>query len=352
MYPVSGVQGFAPYRVRGQGAKSKMSIQWDEKARRYRFVFKRWVEGRRLRLTKLLPQGWSRARADKYDIKETGRLYAVASGIEKPEPLIEEAMSKYLEEVCPNLKNGKKAAQDLAHLVPWVAGKTIADLPQAGIDYAREHKHLAPATVRNRLAYLRAACRYAFTVHGIGDANALMRFKVPSVKNFRTNKASDDEMNKIIKELGVDVETAALVTLARYTVLRARSEIMTLTKASISTINKQKWIECGTTKNGDPHMVPVHDKALWALDFIPFTRSYSTYYVKFKAAATRMGRGDLWMHDKRRSWASKVLNNGGTLDDVQIGLNQKSRAAAERYAWMDTKRKASLFLGKPKKAAQ
>lgn len=323
-----------------------MSVTWIEEKERWRFEFNRVLDGERHRFTKLLPQGWSRSRAEAFDAKETSRRYARASGLERPPALIAEAVDRYVGEVCPKLKNGKKAAQDLAQLLDAIDGKTFPQLAQVGIDYEAAHTHLAPATVRNRLAYLRAAVRYAFDRHSIGDADSISRFKVPTVQNYRTNRGTIAEYDTIVDQLGVDRETAALVTLTRYTALRWRSEILKLQRTDITKARGTTFVQCGTSKNGEPHMVPVHPKALWALAFIPFTRSSTTYYRKFKAAVRRAGRPDLVMQDARRSWASDILSGGKTLDDVQVGLNHKSKQASERYAWMDSKRKESLFLGR------
>ena len=116
-----------------------------------------------------------------------------------------------------------------------------------------------------------------------------------------------------------------------------------MTARNIRFIDDEIWLECGKTKNGDPHMVMLHPEAEWAAQHIPFTAPYDWYYEQFRRAAKEIGRPELWVHDLRRSFASGLLSSGGTLDDVQVALNQKSRAAAERYAHMDLSRKKAIF---------
>src|SRR5690242_1151348 len=105
-----------------------MPNYFDKSKKRYRFTFKRWINGRLIRSSKLLPEGWSQAQADAYDRQESARIYAVESGIEKPKPEIAEVLGLYLDHKIPRLKNGKKAAQDLAHLIPYIDGKRLDEL--------------------------------------------------------------------------------------------------------------------------------------------------------------------------------------------------------------------------------
>lgn len=69
-----------------------MSIRWDTRNKRWRYEFDRVFAGRRHRLSRLLPRGWNRAQADAYDRQEGARLAAIASGIQRAEPLPTERM--------------------------------------------------------------------------------------------------------------------------------------------------------------------------------------------------------------------------------------------------------------------
>lgn len=50
-----------------------MSIRWDTRNKRWRYEFDRYIQGRRHRLSRLLPRGWSQAQADAYDRTEGAR---------------------------------------------------------------------------------------------------------------------------------------------------------------------------------------------------------------------------------------------------------------------------------------
>lgn len=51
---------------------------------------------RRIRARKRLPKTWTQAQADAFDRKESARLYALASGAEGPDALIEDAVAHYV----------------------------------------------------------------------------------------------------------------------------------------------------------------------------------------------------------------------------------------------------------------
>ena len=73
-----------------------MPIRWDTRNKRWRYEFDRYIQGRRERASKLLPRGWSQTQADTFDRTESARLYAVASGVQQDDPLIETAVALYL----------------------------------------------------------------------------------------------------------------------------------------------------------------------------------------------------------------------------------------------------------------
>jgi hypothetical protein len=59
-------------------------------------LFDRKVGAERKRTSRLLPKGWDRYKAQEFDRIETARLYALATGVTKPEHLIDAAVLLYL----------------------------------------------------------------------------------------------------------------------------------------------------------------------------------------------------------------------------------------------------------------
>ena len=160
-----------------------MSISWDTRNKRWRYQFDRVIAGQRHRASRLLPAGWSQAQADAFDRQESGRLYAVASGIERADPLIDTAVAHYLRDK-QHLKSWRGAAEHLAAIAWAYTGRPMADLPQvardvaenrviAAVDGGRAEHVISPTTVRNRLALLNSV---AGLQKGVVDLSQLPGF--------------------------------------------------------------------------------------------------------------------------------------------------------------------------------
>lgn len=325
-----------------------MPIRYDKKNRRWRFEFNRIVGNERIRASRLLPSGWSQDQAHAYDRQESARFYAIASGIEKPKPLIEEAVEAYVTHRIPHLRNGKKTSQDLFLLFPYIEGRYLDDLGRISRQYQKDNQGLAPATIRNRLAYLRSAVRYAYKHHDIGDRDYTDKMIFPSVNNKRQVYIGQEDLHEKLLAHCDDEEARALFTLAFYTGLRWRSEILTLQPNQIVFVKKQAWLRISDTKSGDPHMIPVHPEALDALRFIPFKWKDSYYYARFWKAREASGLSHLKMHDKRHSFASALLSSGATLGEVGRALNHKSVQSTQRYSHLYPERVKELILRLPR----
>jgi len=169
---------------------------------RYRFQFKRVIANRRIRASKLLPKGWSQRQADEYDKKETARLYALALG-QDTSATIEQAVLIYLKERAPQLKTFQSVSQQLATDFPLYEGKLISELPQVATAI-RELK-LSEASKRNHIAIIRAACRYAWKYHKLGDYDPAQHVAMPKVNNERQEHASRKQMLPIASKCSKSV---------------------------------------------------------------------------------------------------------------------------------------------------
>jgi hypothetical protein len=205
-----------------------MPVYFAQDKGRWRFTFNRVIRRKRTRATKLLPRAWGRAQAEAYDRQETARLYAIASGLEQPEPTIARAVALYLKHRVPKLRDRRGIAQELAFLAGYIEGRPMSELADVSREYAEENPALAPATVRNRLAYLRAACRYAWRKHGLTKHDPTGQMEFPAVNNTKDVRLPVAEYERrILRPLAaVDLETCALFTLAFYTGSRWASEIL------------------------------------------------------------------------------------------------------------------------------
>lgn len=324
-----------------------MPIYWNKDKGRWHHQFNRVIAGRRYRASKLLPSGWSRSQAEKYDREQVARLYAIATGVDKPIPLISEAVRLYLDNRIPHLRNGAVCAQNLALLLPWYSGRRLDELTDVATKYAKEARlektgePLQPATLRNRLAYLRSAVRYAWKHHGLGEQDYGARMAMPRVDNARHVYLRTDELAVLLSHVD-DHETRALVRLAFYTGMRWVSELLPRQPEDIVKDGADWWLVVGTTKTGRPDMKWIHPAARRDLSFLPFRHHWRTYYARFEEAKRAAGMPHLHMHDLRHSLASVLISQGATLAEVGGALGHSSSQSTARYAHLYPERIAAV----------
>ena len=321
-----------------------MPVYHDSAKKRWRFTFNRVIHGERHRASRLLPADWNRSRAEAYDRKETGRLYALATGIEQPARLIDEAVRLYLEHRVPQHRAGHKAALHLAALLTWYEGRGLHDLPDVARKYAADHADkLAAGTIRNRLAYLKAACRYAWKHHHLVDADPTARMHVPPANNERHVYLRINQVKALLRAIR-PAESRAVFTIAFYCGLRWISEVLPRAPADVHRNRRQIWLHVGMTKNGTPRMKPVHPDARWTLAHLPFAQHWRDYYADFETARSKLGLAHVNPHDLRHSLASDILGRGGTLTDVQGALDHLSIVSSRRYAHLYPERLRAILL--------
>ncbi len=294
---------------------------------RWLFQFDRVIAGRRTRLNKLLPKGSTRAQAQAFDQRESARLYQIATGGERPEPLIADAVLLYLQQHAPTLNNHTDVLGALAILQPAYAGRALSALPDVAREYMKTAK-VAPGTVKNRLAYLRAACRWAWKHHNICEHDPAERMVMPKVKNARQVYLDRADMLRIVRAMGLSW-SRDVARVAFYTGMRAGE----LLRSRLIEFGDLLALSVADTKNGQPRIVPVHPRiAHLARGPWPPAVTVWTASKAFKAAARGVGLGHARLHDLRHSAASEMINAGVDLFTVGGVLGHKSAVSTARYA--------------------
>jgi integrase len=305
-----------------------MSIRYDSRNKRWRFEFDRYHEGRRHRSSKLLPAGWSRAQADAYDRKEGARLSAIASGIAREEPLIDEAVIHYLADKR-HLKSYRSAVEHLGAIAWAYMGKPIGALPEVASDVCKSDG-ISPATIRNRLALLKAACRWAWKKHGLTEHDPTGRMQLPQVKNERHVYATRRDMLRICRAC-TNWGAQVAIRVAFYTgmrlgeILRARS-------------NGTGLLVLDESKNGEGRAVPIHPRISHLSAHLPLQEKKHTVQAAFHAARMRVGMRHINFHDLRHSAASEMVNAGVPLYDVGKILGHRDTRSTQRYSHLTADR--------------
>ena len=294
------------------------------------FEFDRVIEGKRVRARKLLPKSWSRAQADTYDRQECARLYAVAARVERPQFLIEDAVTIYLKERAPDLKSGQIIIRELGLMYWAYKGKQIGDLAEACKNYSEkalkdDGSELAPATKRNRIRYLVSACRYGWKRHGMAEHDPGARVLMPTVRNERQYYTDRRGMLMIARACKCRA-TRAAIRVSFYSGMRL-GEV-------VSASREDGLFKLPDTKNGNPRFVPIHPRARAASTVAMRDKWHMS--KQFKKAARAVGMDHLRFHDLRHSAASEMINSSVDLYTVGAVLGHKSAASTKRYAHLAT----------------
>jgi integrase len=308
-----------------------MSIYRDKKRGTFVFEFDKRINSERVRAVKHLPKTWNQAQADAYDRQESARLYAIATRVQRAEFSIEDAVTCYLNERAPNLKGYKAVAQELALLLPHYQGRPLDALPDVCKAYRLSAKRvkgdtpLSPASVRNRIRVLTAACRYGWK-QGMGESDPGAKVTVPEVRNERQFYASREEMLKI----------ARLCTnrMARMAIRMGFYSGMRLAEICRARVSGTAWV-LDDTKNGDRRIVPIHPRvAVCARKFkaIPLI----TIQTNWVRARNKAGLKHFHFHDLRHSTASEMINSGVDLYTVGAVLGHKDARSTKRYSHLAT----------------
>lgn len=304
-----------------------MSITRHKPTGRWYFQFDRFIGGQRARTNKLLPEGTTRAQALEYDRRETARLFELATGGKQPEPLIADAVLLYLREHAPGLKNKKDIEGALNLLVPHYIGRTMSELSEVAKEYIKV-ADVSKATVRNRLAYLRSACRWAWKTHNLGSHDPAEKMVLPTVRNARHVYLTREQVLPVFRSMGLSWSRDA-ARVAFYTGWRI-SEVLN----AVPMENQNGlFLTIPDTKNSDPRIVPVHPKVEhlvrrhWPPQVTKWTAS-----KELKKALKVHGLGHARLHDLRHSAASEMINAGVGLYTVGKVLGHRSAVSTQRYA--------------------
>ena len=327
-----------------------MPIIRDKPTGRWRFDFDRWIDGQRFRRTQLLPAGYTRRTAEEFEAKESSALYAIAKGHVRPRANIGQAVDRYVKERAPQLKTGRKTTREIEYKADWYVDRSIDELPAVCAEYAQDqHGALQPATIRNRIACLRSACRWAWKHHAMADSDPGARVVTPSVSNARQVSIGRAEMIALARACA-DAGTRAMIRIAFYSGMRLGEQYAAERVRDLFILRD--------TKNGTPRIVPIHPKAASAAR-VPLTPRTQVDYWWRKARAAA-GLEHVTIHDLRHSAASAMVNAGVDLATVGAVLGHKSAASTQRYSHWGTARLAEAVgkigakvpvLPKPKAAA-
>lgn len=312
-----------------------MSIEYNAKTKRYIFRFKKTINGEEVRRSKQLPAGYTKAQAERYDAEETLKLYEQYRNPDDVRVLITDAVLAYVEKHCPELKDGYGIAQELRRIRPYYEGRYMDELSAIGEEYRKAiGSSLAPATIKNKLSYLRAACNYAQETEKLGDPNLKLNIVMPTVKNERHFYLERRQILEICKKCP-NRTARAVIRVGFYSGMRI-SEILRAGE-NLETMRKGLGFLLTDTKNGDRRIAAMHPRLRVLRKYFPLKYKKRWIQRLIRKAMNDAGYEEYTLHDVRHSTASALINAG--VDSYVIGrfIGHKSTASMKRYTHVDVK---------------
>jgi len=309
--------------------------------KRYRWTFNRIISGQRIRQTKLLPVGISAAEADGLARRWESELYAITSGERKAVVTIGDCVHKHVADKKGSWKDGTKRILILQKWREEYAEQNAEDLHdwsikfvgymRAGLDrLGRKKQPLTDGSIRNILAYIRAAIKYACKV-GMIDIDQTSRMTIPPVRNQRHHYPLRKEMILIARACR-DRQVRAGIRVAFYSGMR-KSEIL---RARVT----RKGFVLDDTKNGRPRIIPIHPRIAVVARKIKFTIGVNAFTNEWEMARKIAGFPMTHFHDLRHGAASEMINAGIDLFTVGGVLGHVSIVSTQRYSHLVTERLA------------
>lgn len=305
--------------------------------KRLRWTFQRVIAGERIRRTKIIPAGITAAEADSLARRWEAEEYAIAAGERKAPVTIWQCIEKHVADKGADWKDAEKRArildkwsdsfadQDATNLHDWSV--TFTGYLRAKKDsLGNDKKPLTNGSISNIFAYIRAAIRYAYKV-GLIDVNDTPRMAIPAVKNQRHHYPDRVEMVAIARRCH-DRRARAVIRIAFYSGMRL-SEIL---RAKVT----KQGFSLGTTKNGQPRIVPIHPKVAVCARRVKLHITPASFDHYWIVARTKAGYPDTRFHDLRHGAASEMINAGVDLYTVGGVLGHATTISTQRYAHLVT----------------
>lgn len=196
-------------------------------------------------------------------------------------------------------------------------GRPLSELPDVARNIVqatagvREGTTVSPATIRNRLACLKAACRWSWRKHGFVDHGPTSR---PAVRNERHVYEQRAGMLRLTRAADrTDVRVA--IRIAFYTGLRLGKIGRVGVRAGM--------LELTDSKNSDRRSIPAHPRIAACLRYLPLTAPKITLQRGWARARRAVGMDGVTFHDLRHSTASEMVNAG-------VDLYSRPRSGAPR----------------------
>lgn len=292
---------------------------------------------RKRRIHRRCPKGTTKEEAKALEATLRKAIFATRDLGLAPEVPLDGVIQVWIDERVIGSKSERTRKGHAFALADFVVGKKLHEIPEVADAYRKHGKAegLALATIDRRLAVLKAVGKFAWRKQWIAE-NVSARVQLANPDNARHRYLEPREITKAIKKAQTP-EGRAWIALAAYTGLR-KGELHALQKHQI----RRGVIDLGTSKNGEPRLVPIGKSLKEHLSCIPFERSVDSLDWEWRQARDAAGIKDFRFHDLRHTTASLLANAGVDLGTIAAILGHKTLQTTKRYRhlYVATLRKA------------
>lgn len=209
---------------------------------------------------------------------------------------------------------------------------------------ARLEKGIAPATCNRETEFLRAILMRAVR-DGVLEKNPLSGLKLLPVDNTRFRVATGGEEERLASVMSL--EDFDIIAFAVDTGIR-RDRIFNLPWTQVDL--ESGWLTISQAKAGSSRQVPMTDRVRAILERRHAARTCSWVFPnskgkplnpdtwcsrKFRPALEAAGITDLWFHDLRRTFGSRMTRKGQGGRVLTGLMGHKSTKTTDRYAHLD-----------------
>jgi integrase len=230
--------------------------------------------------------------------------------------------------------------KELARIHRVYKGRYLDELQEVARDYTENAvitdktgntRPLSPGSLKNKLSYLRAACRYAQKYHRIGKG-VVFDIEMPAVNNERQYHTDRAGMLSIARRCK-NRHARALVRLSFYSGMRIGELLDIGHGARIA--DGGFWLV--DTKNGSDRVVPIHPRLNVLLRYLPIPYKKRWMQRLIRTAMNSVGLEHFVLHDLRHSTASMLINNDVDLHTIGAILGHKDKRSTDRYSHLTAK---------------
>ncbi|MGR3221031.1 MAG: tyrosine-type recombinase/integrase [Candidatus Anammoxibacter sp.] len=272
---------------------------------------------------------------------------------------ISSLVSKYLDEHSKPNKGEITYKNDISfskRIVLYFGKMLINDVKPSHIsEFITERRFDGASDIllNHELRLLRHAYNLAIRNWELVDESPFTKIKIPSGDIKRVRYLSEDEEKRLMTSLPEWLKP--IVTIAMETGLRL-SNITNLQWSQVNIFSKMIILE--TTKNGEPHSVPMTENVfntIMALykkkdgDYVfgygangkPFRKEWVS--KNFRGICKEAGIKNFRFHDLRHDFCSKLVQKGADLYSVPALAGHKSIRTTQRYAHLSPEKLRSTI---------